>query len=137
MKKTIISTLKIAAVTVILASCNNAEEAKKLQEADNAAIQTAVDGQLAGLQEQVNAECTAWIDSSANAQYAAWYEIESKKPGKKPAVKPKPKPTEPKKEEVKDPQKDRAGEGKTVEEVQKGRKGDAEKSPVETQKKRN
>lgn len=137
MKKTIISTLKIAAVTVILASCNNAEEAKKLQEADNAAIQTAVDAQLAGLQEEVNAECAAWIDSAANAQYTEWYEVESKKPGKKPAVKPKPKPTEPKKEEVKDPQKDRAGEGKTVEEVQKGRKGDAEKSPVETQKKRN
>ncbi len=98
MKKTIISTLKIAAVTVILASCNNAEEAKKLQEADNAAVQSSVDAKLAGLQEQVNAECTAWIDSSANAQYAAWYEIESKKPGKKPTVKPKPKPTEPKKE---------------------------------------
>ena len=100
MKKTIISTFKMAAVVAIMASCNNADEAKKLAEADAAAIQTAVDGQLAGLQEQVNAECTAWVDSAANARYTEWYELESKKPGKKPAVKPKPKPA-PKPEEPK------------------------------------
>lgn len=119
MKKTIISTFKMAAVVAVMASCNNSEEAAKLQEADNAAIQTAVDAQLAGLQEEVNVECTALVDSLANAKYTEWYELESKKPGKKPAVKPKPKPApvetkkdEPKKEETKE---DRmGGEGKNT-----------------------
>lgn len=96
MKKTIISTLKVTAVAAIMASCNNAEEAKKLAEADAQAIQTAVDAQLTGLQEGVNAECTVLVDSIATEQYNAWVAAEGKKTGAKP--KPKPKPEEPKKE---------------------------------------
>lgn len=102
MKKTIISTLKVAAVAVILASCNNSEEAKKLQEADAAAVQSGVDAKLAGLQTEVDATCATLVDSLATEKYNAWVAEESKKPGtNKPKPKPKPKPTEPKKEEPK------------------------------------
>lgn len=98
MKKTIISTLKVATVAVILASCNNAEEAKKLQEADAAAIQSGVDAKLAGLQTEVDAECATLVDSLATEQFNAWVAAEGKKTGAKPKPKPAPKPTEPKKE---------------------------------------
>lgn len=101
MKKTIISTLKVAAVAAIMASCNNAEEAKKLAEADAAAVQSAVDAKLAELQTEVDATCATLVDSIATEKYNAWVAEESKKPGTKPKPKPKPKPTEPKKEEPK------------------------------------
>ena len=105
MKKTIISTLKVTAVALVLASCNNAEEAKKLQEADAAAIQSGVDAKLAGLQTEVDANCATLVDSIATEQYNAWVAEVSKKPGAvKPKPKPKPtpaKPTETKKEEDK------------------------------------
>ena len=97
-----------ASATLVLAialnSCNNAEEVKKQVEAQNAAIQTAVDEKLNALQEQVNTECTTKIDSLANVAFAAYQEEAAKlaKSGKKPTVKPKPKPkpVEPKKDEV-------------------------------------
>ncbi|HLP18902.1 MAG TPA: hypothetical protein VK174_01300 [Chitinophagales bacterium] len=91
------------AVAIALTSCNNAAEVKKQVDEQNAKIQTLVDEKLNGLQDQVNAECTAKVDSLANVAYAAWLEEEAaaaKKGGKKPAVKPKPKP-EPKKDETK------------------------------------
>lgn len=90
------------AVAIALTSCNNAAEVKKQVDEQNAKIQTLVDEKLNGLQDQVNAECTAKVDSLANVAYAAWVEEEAaaaKKGGKKPA--PKPKPVTPKKEEPK------------------------------------
>lgn len=92
------------AVAITLASCNNAEQVKKQVDEQNAKIQSAVDEKLNGLQEQVNTECAAKVDSLANVAYAAWQAEEAaaaKKGGKKPAPKPKPKPVEPKKEEPK------------------------------------
>ena len=101
MKKTIISTLKVAAVALILASCNNAEEAKKLAEADAAAVQSAVDAKFAELQTEVDANCATLVDSIATEQYNAWVAEVSKKPGAvRPKPKPKPAPT-PKAEEPK------------------------------------
>lgn len=99
----ILSTTATFAVGVALTSCNNAEEVKKQVEAQDAAIQTQVDEKLNALQEQVNTECAAKVDSLANLAYTAWQEEAAKaaKGGKKPAVKPKPKPVEPKKEEPK------------------------------------
>ncbi len=132
-----ISAGTMLAVAVALTSCNNAEEVKKQTDEQNAKIQSMVDEKLGALQEQVNAECTAKVDSAAQVVYTAWLADEAaaaKKGGKKPAPKPK---TETKKEEPKkDPQKERAG-GKTVEEGQKQRNGDPAKTPVENQKKRN
>lgn len=104
--KRIFMTLSASATLVLaiaLISCNNAEEVKKQVEAQNAAIQTAVDEKLNALQEQVNTECTTKIDSLANVAFAAYQEEAAKlaKSGKKPTVKPKPKPVEPKKPEPK------------------------------------
>ncbi|HLP50229.1 MAG TPA: hypothetical protein VK154_05055 [Chitinophagales bacterium] len=81
------------AVAIALTSCNNAAEVKKQVDEQNAKIQTLVDEKLNGLQDQVNAECTAKVDSLANVAYAAWLEEEAaaKKGGKKPAPKPAPK----------------------------------------------
>lgn len=94
------------AVAIALASCNNAEQVKKQVDEQNAKIQTLVDEKLNGLQEQVNAECAAKVDSAANVAFAAYQEEQAaaaKKGGKKPVVKPKPvvKKEEPKKEEPK------------------------------------
>ncbi|MBS1612178.1 MAG: hypothetical protein JST49_05105 [Bacteroidetes bacterium] len=100
MKKTIISTLKVTAVALILASCNNAEEAKKLQEADAAAVQSGVEAKLSELQVEVDAECATLVDSLATEQYNTWVAAEGKKTGAKPKPKPKPAPT-PKAEEPK------------------------------------
>ena len=66
------------ALAIALGSCNNAEEVKKQVEAQTTQIQTAVDEQLNGLQEQVNAECTALVDSLANVQYTAFLETATK-----------------------------------------------------------
>ena len=92
------------AVAIALASCNNAEQVKKQVDEQNAKIQTLVDEKLNGLQEQVNTECAAKVDSAANVVFAAYQEelaAAAKKGGKKPVVKPKPvvKKEEPKKEE--------------------------------------
>ena len=78
------------ALALALGSCNNAEEVKKQVEAQATQIQTAVDEQLNGLQEQVNAECTALVDSLANVQYEAFL-AEAQKVGKKVVAKVKPK----------------------------------------------
>jgi len=88
------------AVAVALTACNNAEQVKKQVDEQNAKIQSLVDEKLNGLQEQVNAECAAKVDSLANAAYAAWQEEQAKATkGKKPAPKkPAPKKEEPKKE---------------------------------------
>ncbi len=86
------------ALAIALGSCNNAEEVKKQSEAQATQIQTAVDEQLNGLQEQVNAECTALVDSLANVQYVALL-AEAKRTGKKVVTKVKTKvvtKTEPK-----------------------------------------
>jgi len=83
------------AVAIALTSCNNAEEVKKQVDAQNATIQTLVDEKLNGLQEQVNAECGAKVDSLANAAYAVYQEEAAKaakKGAKKPAPKAKPAP---------------------------------------------
>ncbi len=95
------------ALAIALNSCNNAEEVKKQTEAQATQIQTAVDEQLNGLQEQVNAECAALVDSLANVQYTAFLE-EAKKTGKKVIAKVKPKAPV-KKEE---PKKETVGDGK-------------------------
>lgn len=93
------------AVAIALASCNNAEQVKKQVDEQNAKIQTLVDEKLNGLQEQVNTECAAKVDSAANVVFAAYQEemaAAAKKGGKKPVVKPKPVvKAEPKKEEPK------------------------------------
>ena len=95
------------AVAIALASCNNAEQVKKQVDEQNAKIQTLVDEKLNGLQEQVNTECAAKVDSAANVVFAAYQEelaAAAKKGGKKPVVKPKPvvKKEEPKKPAVGD-----------------------------------
>lgn len=73
---------------VVLTSCNNAEQVKKQVEEQNSKIQTAVDEKLNGLNEEVNAACTATVDSLANVAYAAWEAEAAKTPkGKKPVVK--------------------------------------------------
>lgn len=91
------------AVAIALTSCNNAAEVKKQVDDQNAKIQTLVDEKLNALQQEVDTECAAKVDSAANVAFAAWQaeEAAAKKGGKKPAVKPKPKPVEPKKEEPK------------------------------------
>src|SRR5688572_10567017 len=96
------------ALAIALGSCNNAEETKKQQDEQNAQIQTMVDERLNALQEQVNAECAAAIDSIAAVRYEEWYATEGKKKGAKAAPKPKPK-AEAKKEAAKpvDPKKDK------------------------------
>ncbi len=91
------------ALAIALNSCNNAEEVKKQTEAQATQIQTAVDEQLNGLQEQVNAECAALVDSLANVQYSAFLET-AKKEGKKVVKKPAPKKQEAKKPEPKKPE---------------------------------
>ena len=88
------------AVAIALTSCNNAEQVKKQVDEQNAKIQTEVDAKLNGLQDQVNTECAAKVDSLATAAYTTWKEEEAKaakKGGKKPAPKPKAK-EEPKKD---------------------------------------
>jgi hypothetical protein len=80
------------AVAIALTSCNNAEQTKKQVDEQNAKIQSMVDEKLNGLQDQVNAECTAKVDSMATVAYATWVAEEAKtakKGGKKTASKPK------------------------------------------------
>ena len=92
------------AVAIALTSCNNAEQVKKQVDEQNAKIQSEVDAKLNGLQDQVNTECAAKVDSLATAAFTAWKEEEAKaakKGGKKPAPKPKVKET-PKAEKPKD-----------------------------------
>lgn len=94
------------AVAIALTSCNNAAEVKKQVDDQNAKIQTLVDEKLNALQQEVDAECTAKVDSAAKVAFETWQaeEAAAKKGGKKPAVKPKPvtpKKEEPKKEEPK------------------------------------
>ena len=128
------------AVAIALTSCNNAAEVKKQVDDQNAKIQTLVDEKLNALQQEVDAECTAKVDSAAKVAFETWQaeEAAAKKGGKKPAVKPKPKPVEPKKEEPKkDPQKERAGGNGSAPEIQKQRNADPKATPVENQKKRN
>ncbi len=118
------------AVAVALASCNNAEEVKKQVDAQNATIQTLVDEKLNALQEQVNTECAAKVDSLANAAFAVYLEEEAKlaKKGGKKVAPPKAKPVEPKKAEPKANSKDDRfkdpNAGKTVTKEQTQTKGD-------------
>ena len=94
------------AVAIALASCNNAAEVKKQVDEQNAKIQSLVDEKLNALQQQVDTECAAKVDSAATAAFTAWQEEQAAAAkGKKPAPKPKPKPVEPKKETI--------GNGKT------------------------
>jgi len=103
------------AVAIALASCNNAAEVKKQVDEQNAKIQSLVDEKLNALQQQVDTECAAKVDSAATAAFTAWQEEQAAAAkGKKPAPKPKPKPVAPKKEEPK------KGETKVI-----GTKGDA------------
>jgi len=121
------------AVAIALASCNNAEQVKKQVEEQNAKIQTAVDEKLNGLTETVNAECTAKVDSLANAAYATWQAEEAaaaKKGGKKPAPKPKPKPVEPKKEEPKKDPKVDVGQKDNEKKIDVGQKPTGKKLNV-------
>ena len=105
MKKIFFRMLPVVATGVVMTACNNAEEVKKQTEEQNTKIQSMVDAKLGDLQTQVDQECTALVDSLAQAKYDEWYAAEGKKKGVKPAPKPKPKAEEPKKETV--------GEGKT------------------------
>lgn len=126
------------AVAIALASCNNAAEVKKQVDEQNAKIQSLVDEKLNALQQQVDTECAAKVDSAATAAFTAWQEEQAAAAkGKKPAPKPKPKPVTPKKEEPKDPQKERAGGNGSAPEIQKQRNADPKATPVENQKKRN
>ena len=96
------------AVAIALASCNNAEQVKKQVDEQNAKIQSAVDAKLGGLQDQVNTECAAKVDSLANVAFTAWKEEQAKTAKKGGAKKPTPKKPEPKKEpeKPKDPKVD-------------------------------
>ena len=99
MKKIFLTLFAGAAFSLALTSCNNAAETQKLKDEDNNKIQSLVDEKMKALEEQVNAECQAKIDSAATAEYAVI--AAAAKKGGKVAVKPKPKPQEPKKEEPK------------------------------------
>ncbi|MFN8285903.1 MAG: hypothetical protein U0V74_04070 [Chitinophagales bacterium] len=91
MKKIIATAFTGAALAFALNSCNNGGETQEqANAADNARIDSVVTAQLGGL--SYDAECQAWIDSAATAQYDEWYATEGKKKGAKPAPKPKPKP---------------------------------------------
>lgn len=101
MKKIFFRMLPVIATGVVLTACNNAEEVKKQTDEQNTKIQSLVDAKLGELQTQADQECTALVDSLAQAQYGEWYAKEGKKKGVKPAPKPKSKAEEPKKEEPK------------------------------------
>ena len=62
------------AVAIALASCNNAAEVKKQVDEQNAKIQSLVDEKLNALQQQVDTECAAKVDSAATAAFTAWQE---------------------------------------------------------------
>jgi hypothetical protein len=106
--KRVFMTLFTGAVALSLTSCNNPEEAKKLQAEDDAKVQTLVDEKFKALEDESNAACATLVDSKATELYTAWAAEQAKK-GKKVAALPKPKPTptpvppkeEPKKEEPK------------------------------------
>lgn len=98
MKKIFFRMLPVIATGVVLTACNNAEEVKKQTDEQNTKIQSLVDAKLGELQTQADQECTALVDSLAQAQYGEWYAKEGKKKGVKPAPKPKPKAEEPKKD---------------------------------------
>lgn len=97
-------TLFTGAVALSLSSCNNAEEAKKLQAEDDAKVQTLVDEQLKALEDEANVACATLVETKATELYTAWAAEQAKK-GKKVAPMPKPKPAPvvetPKKEEPK------------------------------------
>lgn len=100
MKKIIATAFTGAALVFALNSCNKGgETAEQVAAADNARIDSIANAQLGAL--TYDAECQAYVDSAAQAQYDEWYTTEGKKKGAKPAPKPKPKPEEPKKEEPK------------------------------------
>jgi hypothetical protein len=79
----------VLALAIALNSCNNAEETKKKVDEQNNQIQTQVDAKLNGLQDQVNMECTAMVDSMATARYNEWMATEGSKKGGKAAPKTK------------------------------------------------
>lgn len=89
----------IAGTALVMAACNNAEEVKKQQDAENAAIQTLVDEKLGGLQEEVTKECDSIVLAQATA-ISDSLTAAAKKGGVKPKPKPKPQPKaeEPKEE---------------------------------------
>lgn len=115
------------AVAIALTSCNNAAEVKKQVDDQNAKIQTLVDEKLNALQQEVDAECTAKVDSAAKVAFEAWQaeEAAAKKGGKKPAVKPK--PVTPKKEEPKKEEPKKGFGGEVGKEKPKGFGGEIEK----------
>ena len=118
---------------IILTSCNNAEQVKKQVEEQNAKIQSAVDEQLNGLNEEVNTACAATVDSLATIAFDAWQAEEAKAhKGKKPTPKPAPKPKETTKVDPKNPKQDRFDNpdgAKTVTKEQTDAKGDRFKDP--------
>ena len=65
-------------IAITLAGCNSAEQVKKQMDEQNAKIQTLVDEKLAGLEERVNKECAAKVDSLANVAFNAWKEEQTK-----------------------------------------------------------
>ena len=89
------------AIALVLGSCNNGEEAKKQAADQDAKIQSLVDTKLSGLQDQVNTECAARIDSLAQVKYDEWKEEHAKHHGAGGGTKTKPKETT--KETPKDP----------------------------------
>jgi hypothetical protein len=115
------------ALAIALGSCNNAEQVKKQVDEQNAKIQSMVDEQLNAAKAEADAACTARIDSSANAEFAAWKEAEAKnakKGGKKPAPKPKEtKKDEPKKDDKKVDVGQKNADDKKIDVGQKGTGG--------------
>lgn len=100
--KKIFMILSSATLVLALNSCNNAEEAKKLAEEQNAKIQAAVDEKLNALSAEVAAECDSIVLAQAQPVVDSLLAAAAKAKGKPaPKPKPKPKPEEPKKEEPK------------------------------------
>jgi hypothetical protein len=120
----------VLALAIALNSCNNAEETKKKVDEQNNQIQTQVDAKLNGLQDQVNMECTAMVDSMATARYNEWMATEGSKKGGKAAPK-----TKTKKEATKKPTDKKLDVGqKGTENTHKLNVGQKEDAPVNKKK---
>jgi hypothetical protein len=96
----ILSTGATLTLAIALGSCNNAEEIKKKTDEQNSNIRSLADQKLNGLQDQVNTECTALVDSLAKVKLEEEEKANTHKGGgkTKPHPKPEPKKPEPKPE---------------------------------------
>lgn len=97
MKKTFLKISAFATIGLVLASCNNEEANKKLQEADDLAVQELVNAKELELDAAVWAECDAKVLVAAEEAVAANAK-KGKAVAKKPATKPAPVAETPKEE---------------------------------------